>query len=223
MRIINAVYQLSEIQRTRGEARSASNRSPRAVPVRPAEPVPPADTPPSQTGASQEQILSLSEMLYQHFADEVRQRDRDADGRLSLAEFGGTREEFEALDRTGKGYVNARDLTREALARNPELRNIIHGPWTPIYESLIQVKEPDDESLIRAVREGAARVAEQTALQDGRANGMAPPAPSADQISAITTDFIMSHRELLELHNRLQTLADRLGRIRRYASVDCVG
>jgi len=220
MRIINAVYQLSEIQRTRGETRTQSTRLPRQVPSFPADSTPAPDKPPKQSAPPREEILSLPEMLHQHFVDEVRQRDRDQDGRLSRREFGGSREEFNTLDRTGKGYVSAKDLTREALARNPELRDIIAGPWTPVYEALIQVKDSSDESLAGAVREGAARVADQIALREGQADN---PPRRDEQIASVTADFIMNHRELSGLYDRLQTLADRLGRYRRYAPVDLVG
>lgn len=223
MPIINAVYQLSEIRRTSGELHSHSRRSPRAESANPAAQTPPPDSASRRPEAPREEILSLPEMLHHHFVDEVHRRDRDADGRLSPIEYGGTREEFNALDRTGKGYVSAQDLTREALARNAELRDIVTGPWTPIYEALIRVEEPDDPSLIGAVREGAARVAEQMARRDDPASSAQSRHSRDDQIAGIMADFIMNHRELSELHNRLQTLADRLGRYRRYAPVDLFG
>lgn len=167
--------------------------------------------------------MSLAEMLHEHFVGEVRRRDRDADGRLSRREFGGSREEFDSLDRTGKGYVSAKDLAREALARNAELKGIVSGPWTPIYESLMQVQEPTDESLLNAVREGAALLIGPTAPQGDWTATDKQAAPTRDQITGITTDFIMTHQDLSGLHGRLQTLADRLGRFRRYSPVDLMG
>ncbi len=217
MRITNAVYQLSEIQRTRVEARGQADRVRRSAATHPAGPEIPSSSSQKDAAKSPQEHLSLPEMLHEHFVNEVRRRDRDADGRLSRGEFGGSREEFDSLDRTGKGYVSAKDLTREALARNPELQEIVSGRWTPVYESLIQVQEPTDENLLNAVREGAARVLDQ-GEQD-----VDSTAPDKDRITAVSADFIMNHRDLAGLHSRLQTLADRLGRFRRYAPVDLTG
>jgi len=223
MRIINAVYQLSEIQRTRGDHRRQSARTPQPAAPTKAHPSPAPETVSKSSEPPRGETLSLPEMLHQHFVDEVRQRDRDQDGRLSRSEFGGSGEEFDALDRTGKGYVSARDLTREALARNSELRGIVAGPWTPIYEALIQVNDLTDETLVSAVREGAEQVADQAARGDSGATRAVTPSEREDQIAGITADFIMNHRELTALHERLQTLADRLGRYRRYTPVDLIG
>lgn len=221
MRITNAVYQLSEIQRTRVELRGRAGRA------RPSAPAPSSGTesqsgdPPKRSPVSHDQPLSLSEMLHEHFVDEVRRRDHDGDGRLSRSEFGGSREEFDSLDRAGKGFINARDLAREALARNADLKKTVAGPWTPIYESLLHVEEPTDDNLLNAVRDGAVRLFAQTA-DDPEGPGTLTR-PTNDQITALSADFLMSHEDLSGLHGRLQTLANRLGRFRRYSPVDCVG
>ena len=223
MRITNAVYQLSEIQRTRAESRGQTARARRSTPARPTNLMHRLESSPRPSAEPPEEILSLPEMLHEHFVEEVRRRDRDEDGRLSLCEFGGSREEFESLDEAGKGYVSATDLTREALARNPELSEIIAGRWTPIYECLIQVREPSDENLIWAVRQGAALVLDPTARSAYSAGPNTHPSSTDDDITRVSVDFLGHHQGLRGLHRRLQILADRLGRFRRYSPVDLMG
>ncbi len=223
MRITNAVYQLSEIQRVRAGPRGQSGRARQSALARPADPMPQFESGPKSPTEQPEESLSLPEMLHEHFVEEVRRRDRDEDGRLSLREFGGGREEFESLDRTGKGYVVAKDLTREALARNPELREVIAGPWTPIYESLLHVREPSEENLLNAVRQGAARIPDPMAASADSAGPNMNASPNAHHIAEVSAEFIVNHQDLSELHGRLQTLADRIGRFRRYSPVDLIG
>ena len=233
MRITNAVYQLSDIQRKPVELRSPNGRSRRTETADPSDRMP-ATGAAAFGPANPEEKLSFSEMLHEHFVTEVRLRDRDADGRLSWREFGGTREEFESLDRAGTGFVNAADLTREALARNRELRDIIAGPWTPIYEAILQVRDPTEENLRQAVRTAAARVASlppATPVPQG-ADAVRHLETTTDeneetsrdnQIADATEGFIERHPELRALHGRLQDLAERLLRSRQYHSIDIRG
>ena len=233
MRITNAVYQLSEIRRVKGEACSSRRCSQRPEQHDPTGSIP-VTVPTAPPATPSEEISSLKEMLREHFLAEVRRRDRDQDGRLSPREFGGSRAEFEKLDQTGKGYLNAEDLTREALARSPELREIVTGRWTPVFEALLRVDDASEENLLQAVRKGAANASREihgiahvrsdSAATDRAATG--DEDGSTDQVphpGDPASEFIAEHRELRELHGRLQNLADRLGRFRQYAPIDIFG
>lgn len=168
---------------------------------------------------------SLGEMLYDHFIEEVRQRDHDGDGRLSRREYGGNADEFSVLDQDRDGLINAADLARVALDRNPTLKDLITGEYSPVYNSLLRWENPSDDELATAVREGAAKVAEHRRADRAKSEASGPakawdqdaPASGAE---TILLDFLKRHPDLRTLHARLQDLADRLGRNRRYAPID---
>jgi hypothetical protein len=161
-------------------------------------------------------------MLFRHFVEEVRQRDRDGDGRLSRREYGGEADDFHAVDLDGDGLVSAEDLTRAALQRSDDLREIVEGHWTPIYESVMRVQEPTTENLIEAVHHGASKIADAVGHELGAG---APPDDdeTASTAASIARAFLARNSSLTNLHQRLQRLLTHLGHSRRYHSIDLLG
>jgi hypothetical protein len=160
-------------------------------------------------------------MLREHFVEEVRRRDRDGDGLLSRSEFGGGREDFERIDRNRDGFVDAKDLMREALDRSESLREVVASPWSPVYDRLVALENPDNNDLVDAVRAGttqmhADQVSQAAQSQKDTAQEAEPAADSED----LLLQFLSKHKDLKSLYQRLEALADRLGRTPRYTSVD---
>lgn len=224
VRIANAIYQLSEIQRVNHPARAQRERArlPAHTPV--ASPDTYSKVSVHEDSRSGGTTLTLAEMLRDHFIEEVRQRDRDGDGMLTPSEYGGDREDFRRLDRDGDGRVGARDLIREALNRNAQLTEMVAGRWAPVYDRILRVEDSDNEDdLIAAVREGIA-VIHETPGNQGVSPSRDGDASSSDGARSTTTElfmeFISTHKDLTALHQRIQDLADRLGRQRRYVPID---
>jgi hypothetical protein len=158
-------------------------------------------------------------MLFRHFVEEVRRRDRDGDGRLSRREYGGKADEFRTVDTDGDGLVSAADLTRASLERSDDLRELVASHWTPIYEAIVRVQEPTKENLLKAVREGASRVVEVVG-DDGTQPEGDVDVGAADHIARA---FLARNPSLTSLHQRLQRLVSHLGHSRRYRSIDLLG
>lgn len=146
-----------------------------------------------------EALDSLEEMLTEHFVEEVRRRDHDGDGRLDRREYGGSGEDFAILDRNRDGFVTARDMVQEVLARNDKLREMVQGPWAPVYNGLLALEEPSSSDIETAVY-GLCR---------------------EHKLSADA--FLEEHSDLKSFYSRLAGLADRLGRFRQYHPVDLNG
>lgn len=166
---------------------------------------------------------SLEDMLHDHFVEAVRQRDRDGDGRLTRREYGGNSEEFTLLDQDRDGLVNATDLARVALDRNPTLRELVKGDYSQIYNALLQQRSPSDDELAGAVREGAAKVAaarSKAGVKTANAAESWDTEPAPTGAENVLLDFLKQHPDLRTLHGRLQDLADRLGRNQRFPSID---
>lgn len=224
MRIGQAIYGLPSIKRlgeTPRSGRGASELSPVSSPnTAPSEY---ASTETAEMTPKLPALKTLGDMLHHHFVEEVRQRDRDGDGKLTRREYGGNSEEFALLDRDRDGLIAAGDLARVALDRNPTLKELVSGDYSPIYNALLQQRDPSDDALADAVRQGAAKVAETRAKAADEAaktarNWDRDPAPTGAE--SILLDFLKQHPDLRSLHARLQDLADRLGRNHEYAAID---
>ncbi|GAB4326724.1 MAG: hypothetical protein Kow0074_21620 [Candidatus Zixiibacteriota bacterium] len=168
---------------------------------------------------------TLAGMLRDHFIEEVRRRDRDGDGSLSRREWGGSTEEFQQLDNDGDGLIRARDLIRAALIRNPQLTEMVAGRWAPVYDRLLEVADgADEEQLHEAIQKGIAEIHERPVNQEVTGNETAPQVGSVNDTDSTPTElfveFIAEHDDLRALHQRIQDLADRLGRHRRYVPID---
>lgn len=234
MRISDAVYTLSTIRR--------STRTPRTIDRSPhpnaAEQSTVEDsavgTSPRPASADQvaRPIRTFADMLHDHFVGEVRARDRDGDGLLSRQEYAGAAAEFDSLDRNADGLVGAADLARAALARSPDLSQIVAGPWAPIYNAILHSPSNDQASLEEAVRIGA----EEVIREDGTASGGrqlsstenfiasfgsdATGSETNSAVSDLTTQFLDRYDQLGELRAKLDDLADRLGRSPHYQHID---
>ncbi len=238
MHIADAIYTLSAIRQTGSRSGSSSRH-------RPVLPNPESSAPsdhlsenltPNTAPTSAGKLDTLSEMLTEHFAEEVRQRDRDGDGQLTQSEFGGPAEVFAALDRDGNGRIRASDLIHAALQKNPELEDMVTGPRAPIYNAILNANSDDPAILEVAVRNGAAETAQQMRLQVRQSNGeetgnpdaSAIPSPTRQayeeqvRVGAVMDEFLNHHDDLALLRDRLNQLADRLGRARRYHPVNKV-
>lgn len=225
MRIGSAIYQLSEIQRTSRSARVERERS------RPAHDNQDRSKP-SRSTSSAERALSierppptLAGLLREHFIGEVRRRDRDGDGFLNRREYGGVTEDFQRLDRDGDGLVQAQDLIQEALNRSPQLADMVTGRWAPIYNQILNARTAEEDDLISAIHQGAADVHDAQAHERHAVEGAGTNPGSDDQPNTPTelfVEFVSEHKDLSTLHQRLQDLADRLGRHQSYPSVDLI-
>ena len=150
-------------------------------------------------------------------------RDRDGDGYLSRREYGGTRDEFQKLDRDTNGLIGAADLVREALERSPQLAEMVSGRWSPIYNRIMNVDEPLIDTLLDAVHEGADAVHEAQLTQSIEQPAPASPDepnPETSTRSDLASEFLSHNPDLPAVYRRLQELADRLGRNYEYTPVD---
>lgn len=224
MRISEAFYTLASIRRT-----STSHRP------RPASPEVTADalrsplkgaaaktTNDRTVSGATVSTQSFAEMLHQHFAEEVRLRDRDRDGLLSQSEYASTPEEFQALDGDADGRIGVFDLVQAALKRNHDLSEIVAGPWAPIYSAIIDSPSTAPADLEAAAQMGASDVLSQdqdTADPLWKGSNSAGASQSAT-VESIMSEFRARHGRLDVLRARLDDLADRLRRTPQYRHVD---
>lgn len=193
---ISVVYDLPAIRGAGGSRRGG-----------PREPIPASHQDRGEDGAAGPQkdviaptrgdtLHTLAEMLHEHFAEEVRRRDRDGNGRLNRAEFGGSSEEFAAIDTDRDGYLRTGDLVRAALARNPILQEMVSGPWAELHNALIRAGTTDKEQLELIISD------------------------KCRDLNLDAEQFFQQNPDISALHSTLTGLADRLGRFRRYHPVD---
>ncbi|MBD3297212.1 MAG: hypothetical protein GF341_01025 [candidate division Zixibacteria bacterium] len=225
MRIGSAIYQLSEIQRT---SRSARVERERSRPVHDNQDTPGASRPrlsAEQAPSVDRTQPTLAGLLREHFISEVRRRDRDGDGFLNRREYGGVAEDFQRLDRDGDGLIRAQDLIQEALHRSPQLADVVAGRWAPIYNRILNARTGEEDDLVSAIHQGVADVDDAQAPDRQDVAGAGAGHGSEAQPGTPTelfVEFVSEHKDLTGLHQRLQDLADRLGRHQSYPSVDLI-
>jgi len=224
MRVSEAVYTLAAIRRSGSPSRTQGADSPRsdAVVLSPsgtggiaahADTVPPDPRTDART---------LAEMLHGHFVEEVRLRDRDGDGLLSLAEYASTPEEFDLLDADADGRIGAFDLVRAALGKNPDLCEIVAGPWAPIYSAIMSSRSHDPASLEAAARTGAIAALDQEPAPNSPNlfNSDLVDGAAGTTVDALMDQFLARHDRLDVLRSRLDDLASRLERSTHHRHID---